>query len=360
MTTQDIYVQLRERIDRYSIGMNATETGKELEILRRLFTEEEAGYYLALTRALEPVSVIAGRLGVPVDEAAVVLELMCEKGHLFPKTSNGRKYYAAAPFMHGFFEHQVYRRNQDPVLPELIEDYIMGGFFPKSKALRIVPVQADLSDRKQVLPYDDVRAIIMGKERIGLFDCACNHHMKSLGRECDQSSEVCIAFDFYAEYPIEQGFGRWITREEALKVLEYAEERGLVHQAGGDSRNVECICNCCGDCCGILRMLKRVPNAGRFLSSNYIPVFDTENCTACGVCADRCPMDAISAGDAVAINRERCIGCGVCVTGCPAGAIALELKPDDKVRRPPSPEKYTFMRSSLDFQADVDAVKGKG
>lgn len=360
MTTDDIYVRLRERIDQYSIGMNATESGKELEILRRLFTAEEARYYLALTRALEPVDVIAGRLGVPAAEAGKALERMCGKGHLFPKRLDGRMFYAAAPFMHGFYEHQVYRRDPDPELPGLIEDYLMGGFFPKSKALRIVPVQVDLSGRKQVLPYDDVRAIVMGKERIGLFECACNHHMKSLGHECGQKAEVCIGFDFYAEYPIEQGFGRWITREEALKVLEYAAERGLVHQTGGDSRNVECICNCCGDCCGILRMLKRVPNAGRFLSSNYTPVFDSDSCTSCGACADRCPMNAISGGDSIEIDRERCIGCGVCATGCPSGAMAMELKPDDKVRRPPSPEKYTFMRSSLDFRADLDPSKVKG
>jgi Na+-translocating ferredoxin:NAD+ oxidoreductase subunit B len=360
MAAQDIYVELRERINQYSIGMNATESGKELAILKRLFTEEEARYYLALTRALEPVEAIAARIGVSTDVAAGVLERMCEKGHLFPKTTDGKKYYAAAPFMHGFFEHQVYRRNPDTDLPRLIEDYLMGGFIPQSRALRVVPVQADLTDRTQVLPYDDVRAIIMGKERIGLFECACNHHVKSLGSRCDQSSEVCIAFDFYAEYPIEMGFGRWITREEALRVLDYAAERGLVHQTGGDSRNVECICNCCSDCCGILRMLKRVPNAGKFLSSNYTPVLDSESCTECGACVDRCPMGAISADDAVTINRDRCIGCGVCATGCPASAVTMERKPDDKVRRPPSPEKYTFMRSSLDFHADVEAVRKKG
>ncbi len=358
MTEDDIYEKLRERIDRYSIGMNATGTGKELALLRQLFTGEEARYYLALTRALEPVEVIAARLGIPGEEAGAVLARMCGKGHVFPKMVEGRPFYAAAPFMHGFFEHQVYRKDPDPELPKLMEDYIMGGFIPKSRALRVVPVEVELSDRKSVLPYDNVRAIIMSKERIGLFECACNHHVKALGSKCGKPSEVCIAFDFYAEYPIERGFGRWITREEALGVLELAREQGLVHQAGGDSRNVECICNCCADCCGILRMLARLPNPGRYLSSNYTPVFDNGSCTACGVCADRCPMKAIAVGDAVDINRERCIGCGICVTGCPAGAVAMELKPDDRVRRPPAPERYTFMRSSLDFQSDVDAAKG--
>jgi electron transport complex protein RnfB len=89
MASENIYGKLRERIDQYSIGMCATESGKELAILRNLFTEEEARYYLALSRALEPVDVIAGRLDVPADEAARVLERMCGKGHLFPQMHDG-------------------------------------------------------------------------------------------------------------------------------------------------------------------------------------------------------------------------------------------------------------------------------
>ncbi len=363
MMGQDIYRELQERIDQYSVGMVATDSGREIAILERLFTREEARVYLAMSRRLEPVAVIAERAGMAEKEAGDVLAGMLEKGLLFPKTWNGIRYYAAAPFMHGFFEHQVYRRDPDPELPRVIEDYLTGGFFPKARTLRTIPVQTELPDHKRVLPYDDVREIIMSKERIGLFRCACGHHLKTLGqRKCTHSEETCLGFDFYGEYPIdEMGFGRWITREEALKILDYAEEQGLVHQVGGDDRNAECICNCCPDCCSILRFLKQLPNPGRYLSSNYVPVRDESLCISCGACAEKCSMKAVTMdGDVLSFNAERCIGCGVCVKACTHGARSMAMKPEDKVRKPPAPEKYTFMRSSLDFHSDLPGYPDEG
>jgi hypothetical protein len=96
---RDIYQELQERIDQYSVGMNASGTGKEIAILRRLFSEEEALVYLALSRRLEPVRSVAAKAGMSEKEAARILERMKEKGLVFPRTSRGEKYYAAAPFM---------------------------------------------------------------------------------------------------------------------------------------------------------------------------------------------------------------------------------------------------------------------
>ncbi|HPC47998.1 MAG TPA: 4Fe-4S ferredoxin, partial [Deltaproteobacteria bacterium] len=69
----DIYTRLRERIDQYSIGMNPSGSGREIDILRRLFSVEEASVYLAMSRRLEPVRPIAGRAGLSEAEAARIL-----------------------------------------------------------------------------------------------------------------------------------------------------------------------------------------------------------------------------------------------------------------------------------------------
>jgi hypothetical protein len=42
----DVCYQLREQLDEYSIGFPTTESGVEMKILERLFTEEEARMYL--------------------------------------------------------------------------------------------------------------------------------------------------------------------------------------------------------------------------------------------------------------------------------------------------------------------------
>jgi len=51
----------------------------------------------------------------------------------------------------------------------------------------------------------------------------------------------------------------------------------------------------------------------------------TEECLACGVCADECPNEAISEGDDIyVIDPELCNDCGTCVEVCPNDAIVEE------------------------------------
>jgi ferredoxin len=48
----------------------------------------------------------------------------------------------------------------------------------------------------------------------------------------------------------------------------------------------------------------------------------TEDCVACGTCADECESNAIEEGkDIYVINEEKCTECGTCVEVCPTEAI---------------------------------------
>ena len=49
-----------------------------------------------------------------------------------------------------------------------------------------------------------------------------------------------------------------------------------------------------------------------------------DECTACGVCVDECPEEAISEGDIYVIDAEKCTDCGSCADVCPVEAIAPE------------------------------------
>jgi NAD-dependent dihydropyrimidine dehydrogenase PreA subunit len=50
---------------------------------------------------------------------------------------------------------------------------------------------------------------------------------------------------------------------------------------------------------------------------------DKEQCTACGACAEVCPVDAITVEDTATVDADTCIDCGTCVDECPVDAIEL-------------------------------------
>ncbi|MBC3804844.1 4Fe-4S dicluster domain-containing protein [Acetobacterium fimetarium] len=50
----------------------------------------------------------------------------------------------------------------------------------------------------------------------------------------------------------------------------------------------------------------------------------TDECIACGSCADECPSEAISEGDIYVIDADKCTECGTCADQCPVEAIVQE------------------------------------
>ena len=139
-----------------------------------------------------------------------------------------------------------------------------------------------------------------------------------------------MAFGTGADYYQRNGQGRAITKEEALEILTRADEAGLVLQPG-NAREAMFICACCGDCCGVLTTLKRYPKPGTLVSSPFVAAYEPDTCQACGVCVDRCQMEALRLdGDRVLLDVDRCIGCGLCVSTCPSESLTLVRKPESE------------------------------
>ncbi len=152
--------------------------------------------------------------------------------------------------------------------------------------------------------------------------------MRLVDHDCGKPLETCLAFDSSADYFVQDGRGRYVTREEALAIIRKAEETGLVLQPG-NSKTPGNLCMCCGCCCGVLRSLKMNPNPASRVSSPFYAVLDQDVCAGCGTCLDRCQMEAISLPDGFAeLDLTRCIGCGLCVTTCPNNALTLVRKPE--------------------------------
>lgn len=133
--------------------------------------------------------------------------------------------------------------------------------------------------------------------------------------------------------------------------MDKAEATGLVPQPA-NLQNPTSICNCCGDCCGVLRSLNLLPKPAEAVLSNFFAAIDPETCTGCEVCLERCQMNAVSVDEnsAASINLDRCIGCGLCVTTCPVEAIRLEAKSEEKRRTPP--------KNGMEMLANIASQRG--
>lgn len=338
--TDSIYRRLQQRLDLYSMGFPATASGIELKILRHLFSEDDADLFLAMSPTLEDAEAVAARLGQPDATVAARLDDMAERGLLFRLRKNGSARYGAIPFVHGLFEFQV--KNLDRTLAEMVERYFAEGFEKAMQQgadyfLRPIPVHRSVDARHRVAAYDDAVAILKSKPRIVVAECICRKRMAVVDKGCGKPMEACFMFGSMGQYYLDRGMGREVSLEEAKAILEACREAGLVTQPA-TAQNPSGMCNCCGDCCGVLAALNKHPKPAELVLANHLAVVAPEDCTGCESCLERCQVNALSMGEdeTAQVDPDRCIGCGLCVVACPAAAITLEAKPEGERRVPPT------------------------
>jgi Na+-translocating ferredoxin:NAD+ oxidoreductase RNF subunit RnfB len=337
--SENIYRQLQKRLDLYSMGFPATESGIELKILKYLFSEDDAGMFLSLSHNLATASSIASGMNRPVEKVAAHLEDMAERGLLFRLKKADSVKYAAIPFVHGLFEFQVKNLNRD--LAEMVEQYFAEAFDKTIQEgadyfLRTIPVNQSIDVTHNVASYDDAVQILKSKPRIVVTDCICRKSSEIIDNGCGKPMEACFMFGSMGQYYLDRKIGREISLEEAVDILARCREAGLVTQPA-TSQNPSGMCNCCGDCCGVLKALNKHPRPAELVFSNHMAMVESDECTGCETCLDRCQMNAlrINADEVAEVNTDRCIGCGLCVTTCPTEAIRLMAKPEMEYHVPP-------------------------
>jgi electron transport complex protein RnfB len=325
---QDVYKKLAQHLDDLPAGYPATESGVELRILRRLFTPAEAELATHLTVLPEEARVVARRAGIPVPEAEQRLQIMEQKGLIYSNypRGGGMPKYSAAPFVVGIWEFQVGR-----LTPELIHDFDeyaphLLEVWEKTPQLRTVPVGQSIDAQMEIMVYEQAEEIVHANNNITVAPCICRQEKQIMSEGCDKPLETCLTFGEAAAFYQRNGLGRKIDQEEALAILDLANDAGLVLQPG-NAKEAQFICCCCGDCCGVLRNLKRHPQPASVIASAFFAKVNEDLCTSCGLCETRCQMDALSFEEYVPeINLDRCIGCGLCVSTCPTEALVMERK----------------------------------
>jgi Fe-S-cluster-containing hydrogenase component 2 len=369
MEEQNIYQQLAGHLSRLGMGYPTTEA--LVEILRETFSDLEAEVALAIPTKMIPLSptgldeILKG-IDLPREKLRDILEGLVEKGLLFSAPlENGEKGYALQQVGFGFPQSFFWKGEDTPQARKmalLVAKYFnrqvtAESYSGSTKPFRYIPVNQSLTPELQaVYPLHMMEQVIEKAGRIALAHCPCRVSYKLLGRECPHPDEVCMKFDEMADYVIERGIGRVISKEEAREVIRKTEEAGLVHFVDNAESGIKHNCNCCGCACWNVGNIRRrkIPR-DVIMAVYFLRTTDEEQCAQCGACLDICPVDALRMEEGPPIvDEEWCIGCGVCATVCPTDSARMQLRPDRTGQLPEANWTTLHQRILKEKTADPD------
>jgi NAD-dependent dihydropyrimidine dehydrogenase PreA subunit len=343
---RDVYQKLAEHLATLGMGYPP---GEELEqILEKNFTPLEAIIALSLPTKVPPFNLasideIAQKIDLPKSKLAEVLEDLASRGLLFSgRINDEKKGYALQQMGYGFPQGFFWKGEKTPhthEMADLIHKYSKAKNVhyeayatTKTKNYRYIPVKEAIEHdhgMHAVFPFDQMESVIKKARRIAVAHCPCRMVAELRDRKrCDHEMEVCIKYDELADYVLERGMAREISKDEALEIIQKCEDAGLVHMVENAREEIKHTCNCCGCCCwsvGTIRR-RRIPRDD-LVATYFIRETNRDLCTGCGECVDICPVDAIAMdGDFPNVDREWCIGCGLCLKPCPTSAAILKRK----------------------------------
>jgi len=282
---------------------------------------------------------IAEKSGLPLERVETMLEPLFRKGLIFKsKKPDAIRYYRV--------RHLGQLHDATVLAPGVSDEYLdlwkqfetteqkatrerlRGSDVPRG--MRVVPVNVSIESQSQIAAPDDVTKIVEDARRIAVTNCSC----RVIHRISDVPLEVCIQINKAADYALERGTGRELTKQEALEMLRMCEEEGLVHCVDNRFEVKHAICNCDAVACTNWRPDPEF--AGTFVApSRFAAEIAAESCTACELCVDRCIFNALSLegpDELPVVDRDKCTGCGLCITACPDEAIRLEeVRPQDSI-----------------------------
>jgi len=303
------------------------------EILSLMINEDQVKLLISLPGTSEDMSKKLDRQITAIESD---LKDMFRKGLAFKKIKNDMTYWRPPAHIAQFHDativwpeatqefYDIWHQYMEHEWPKLAP--VLTQLLPRP-VTRVIPVGQSIDTGKvKVLSPENVREIIDSSTKLAVTNCTCRLSM----RKCDAPLEVCLQVNRGAEYTIERGSGRKISKAEAFDIIEKAENAGLVHVTMNKSNVGTFICNCCGCCCQSFTLLisdgLELCDPSRFVASS-----DDEICTGCETCMERCWFNAIQMVDGHAsILENKCLGCGQCTIACPENAMTLvEKRPPD-------------------------------
>lgn len=328
------YEKLARRFNKEPMPLKVLENDLLYEILRMLFSEEEALVVSNIPLINGTAGKVASKMHRPVEEIELILDRLADRGVIFSYGEGSDKKFFVLPIFPGVYELQMWKAPENENtrrLAKLYDEYYTREFSEnmlkrQARVFRIIPIEKSLNpgEKTSIMPSDSIREVIDRHDAWSLANyCACRRQQEMLGKGCGNPMDVCMQFGPAARYIDKHGFGRLVSKEEILDAVDRAEEAGLIHFT--DNLEFPYIsCNCCACCCVSLATLTRFNTPAMFCNSRFTVLFDSDKCTACGKCAKACISGALHLyNKKIIFEPWRCIGCGACVPKCDQGALKL-------------------------------------
>ena len=227
------------------------------------------------------------------------------------KNPNHEKRWVLDMFVPGSAEIMMINPEQADMFPETADFFERMAYLPLAGitemvppggagiGMHVIPVEKAIPAESKSLPIEHLSHWLKKYEgHIGVSVCSCRKQQRIRGEGSgDVEGEWCIGVGDFADYCRETNHGRDITYEEAMEILQKAEDKGYVHQITNiDGENkIFGICNCAVGVCNALRT-SQLFNTPNLSASAYTAESDPEKCVACGKCVETCPAGAVRLG----------------------------------------------------------------
>jgi len=341
-----------------------------LQAIDLVTTPEELALLLKMGTALYSYEQALAISGMSSEKFNPLFEILKQKAFIRTQyTETGQEQYTLNPFIVGWFEGIVTYLLGKPEEKEFARRYMdffnslrNRNFFPIRKVMDLMGKYAPVSNQSvgtvreaknekgkskiiidekiivqdsMIYPASSINDMISdygSKSIIGQFKaCMCRKVTENVGNPCRfkmPDDIACMGFGDHIKTYMQYGYMRQISKEEAFDIIQKARDCGAIHTVfhEKDDANLPqiALCNCCWDCCGILRSYNMGAVPLRYSCFYMAKIKDISKCNGCGLCEKFCPTAAMKVVEKkVELDTSKCIGCGQCVHQCVRSVVEL-------------------------------------